>query len=146
MRTAVLAIATAVTACAALAHEGVKNPAVMARMDGMKEIQKHLTTLGKMAKGESVFDAKTARASFAATAGESSRVVSLFQLPETDPKSEASQDIWENWAEFNALAGDMERVATDLAGQVATIEDLRPALAALGETCKACHAKYREER
>ena len=49
------------TATAALAHQGVKNKAVMARMNAMSEIAKNTKTLGEMAKGATTFDAEAAR-------------------------------------------------------------------------------------
>ncbi|NNF90114.1 MAG: cytochrome c, partial [Boseongicola sp.] len=42
-------------ASAALAHQGVKNPAVKARMDVMSAIGDNTKLLGRMAKGEVAF-------------------------------------------------------------------------------------------
>ena len=131
-------------AVTAFAHSGVKNMAVMARMDGMVAISEGLKVMGTMVKGEIAFDAEKARAAATEIASHAAEAADLFEAPETDPKSEALPAIWENFADFTRKAEEMERVATQVSASIETMDDARSALAALGETCKSCHSLYRE--
>ncbi|MEO1306935.1 MAG: cytochrome c, partial [Pseudomonadota bacterium] len=92
----------------ALAHDGVKNAAVMARMHGMSEIAAQMKAIGDMAKGETTFDAAQARAAVASIAEHAGAVPGLFEAPETDPKSEALPVIWEKFGDFTGKALDLQ--------------------------------------
>ena len=80
-----------IAATGALAHQGVKNPAVKARMDSMSAIGKSMKVLGGMAKGESSFDAMAVQAAVASIAEQAARTPALFEANETDPKSESNE-------------------------------------------------------
>ncbi len=125
------------------AHEGVKNAAVMARMDVMSQIGAETKVIGQMVKGETPFDADRARAAVTAIAEHSAKVPGLFEAPEDDPKSEALPAIWEDFPDFTAKTVAMEDAAR-AAASLETPEDLAAALGAIGETCKDCHKTYRE--
>ncbi|MEO1538071.1 MAG: cytochrome c [Pseudomonadota bacterium] len=129
---------------AAVGHEGVKNPAVMARMNGMSAIASELKVIGEMAKGVTAFDAVQARAAAVAIAGHAAETPELFAAPESDPKSEALPAIWENFDDFTEKALELEAIAGDLSQTLNAREDLRPALQSLGENCSSCHKAYRE--
>ncbi|SMX27730.1 Cytochrome c-556 [Pelagimonas phthalicica] len=128
----------------ALAHGGVKNAAVMARMNGMTSISEAMKVLGAMAKGQTQFDAETARAAAKDVATLSAQIPDLFQAPETDPKTEALPVIWERFDAFTALAQNTEASALALSQSLTTPDDLTAGLAQLGATCKACHKEYRK--
>ncbi|WP_299479800.1 cytochrome c [uncultured Roseibium sp.] len=128
----------------ALAHEGVKNAAVQARMDSMSEIAKSMKLLGNMAKGAAPFDAKAANSATAIIANEASKTASLFEAQETDPKSEAKPEIWTNFEDFNRKAADMERVALEFSNSISDLERLKTATNLIGQTCKSCHAEFRK--
>ncbi len=128
---------------AVLAHEGVKNPAVMARMDVMSQIGAETKVIGQMVKGEIPFDVDKARAAVTAIAEQSTKVPGLFEAREDDPKSEALPAIWENFPDFTAKTEAMEEAAR-AASNLQTSEELAAALGAIGETCKDCHRSYRE--
>ena len=128
----------------ALAHSGVKNAAVMQRMMGMSGISENLKVIGDMAKGQIPFDGDAARAAALAIAGYAAQTPKLFTAFEMDPKSEAKPEIWDNFSDFMAKSMHMETVATDLSASIQEPQDLGPAVAALGETCRACHKAYRE--
>ncbi len=132
-----------ITASAALAHQGVQNSAVIARMEAMKTIGDNTKILGTMAKGELAFDAAKARAAAAEIAVQAGRTPGLFEAPETDPKSEALPVIWENYADFTAKS-DALVAAAKMAQGIRTPQDLTTALGAIGAACKACHSDYRE--
>jgi cytochrome c556 len=131
-------------ATVAMAHSGVKNPAVLARMNGMKAIGDATKTVGEMAKGNRAFDSATARQAFESIATEAARVPALFATPEDDPKSEARADIWAQFGDFESKSRAMQSLAEDLAGSVTTLNELRDAMPRLGDSCSACHRLYRD--
>lgn len=136
--------AAALLASAAFAHQGVQNAAVKARMDSMSAISQGLKVLGAMAKGEAAFDATTARAAAADIARHAAETPALFAAPETDPKSEALPVIWDQFDDFTAQSQALESIARGLSTSLSAPQDLGPALAALGASCKSCHEAYRE--
>lgn len=139
-----LVLSLAVCATALLAHEGVKNPAVMARMHGMKEIGAATSVLGRMAKGQMAFEASAAQDAARAIARHSAESIALFEPLETDPKSEARPAIWEDFADFTDKARALETLAEDLAGTLFVREDVQGAMRSLGAACSACHKAYRD--
>ena len=132
------------TATAALAHQGVQNPAVKARMHSMSAIAENLKILGTMARGTAKFDAEAARGAAAAIATHASAVPGLFETNETDPMSEARPAIWTSFEDFSAKASELESIAAGLSDSITTPEDLGPAMGSLGASCKSCHSIYRE--
>ena len=134
------------TATAALAHQGVKNPAVKARMDGMSAIAKNMKTLGQMSKGATEFDVTTARSAAAAIAKLAAATPGLFEANETDPKSEARSVIWSNFEDFAGKATELETIATGFSTSINEPADLNAAMGALGANCKSCHSVYRIEK
>ena len=97
----------------ALAHAGVENPAVKARMDAMSDIGAGTKVLGNMARGRVAFDAAEAEAeaALARIATRAAETPALFEAQEDDPKSEALPAIWADFADFSAIAGDLRRAA-----------------------------------
>ncbi|MCF6233644.1 MAG: cytochrome c [Rhodobacteraceae bacterium] len=132
-----------VAATAALAHTGVKDPTVKAWMIGMGEIGDNTKVLGSMAKGEAVFDAEAARKAAGAIAEHAGQISVLFKEQAADPKSEALPVIWQTYSDFLVKADALEMAASAAASSIQAEGDLRPALAAIGGTCKACHQTYR---
>lgn len=132
------------TATAAIAHEGVKNPAVMARMNGMTNIAAEVKVLGDMAKGLAPFDQAAARTAAASIARHAAETPKLFQAREDDPKSEALPVIWGNFDDFTAKSLELETIALGLSTSIGSADDLRPALQQLGANCSACHEIYRK--
>lgn len=141
----ILFVISLLTATAAFAHGGVKNPAVMARMDAMAKIAENAKVLGQMAKGQKPFDARAARTAAAAIATHSGQVPDLFRTEETDPKSEALPEIWQEFDRFTQISDDLTEAAAAAEQTIRTKRDLRPALKAIGRTCKSCHRDYRLE-
>ena len=135
-----------VAAGTAVAHTGVKNETVKARMDGMSAIAAQMKTLGQMAKGAAAFDAETARSAAGAIARHASQTPSLFEEPADDPKSEAKPEIWANFADFTAKSGRLEALAQELTSSISTKDDLAVAMQSLGSACQACHKVYRQEK
>lgn len=134
-----------VAATAALAHDGVKNEAVKARMMSMGTIVENTKLLGQMAKGAKPFDAATAQAAAAAISAEAARVPTLFEANETDPKSEALPEIWSDWATFTARNDALVAAAAGLA-MASDLAALQGGMAALGKSCKGCHSTFRMKK
>ncbi len=96
-RASVLLVAALLTATTALAHQGVQNRAVLARMNGMSAIAENIKVLGNMAKGKVAFDQKAARVALQRMADHAAEAPELFEAREDDPKSEALPAIWEDF-------------------------------------------------
>ena len=129
---------------AALAHTGVKNAAVMARMDAMSEIGAQMKTLAQMAKGVIDFDQTAARAAAATISKHAAATPELFKAQEDDPMSEAKASIWDSYDDFIKMSHDLEQVARGLSTSIENTADIGPALKSLGATCLSCHKAYRE--
>ena len=138
----IVVVVAAGLATTAIAHEGVKNPAVMARMDGMTKIADNMKVIGNMAKGRTQFDVEAVRWALASVAAQAAETPALFDAMELDPKSDALPAIWDDFDDFTAKAKELETVANEVSASIEKPEDLRAALFLLGETCKSCHQTY----
>ncbi len=80
-------------------------------------------------------------ATFAAT------IPSLFPAGSDKGKTAAKELIWANFPDFTAKAKDLETAANGLSAAAATGDKAATgkAFAALADTCKACHQRYRSE-
>ena len=139
--TLTIALTLAFAATAALAHTGVKDPQVMARMNGMKTMGGELKTLGQMARGITTYDATKARAALAALKDETSQIPVLFEPEATDPKSESLPAIWTDPKEFAAHTSSVSQ-ALD-AADISSPDAIATSLRAIGAACSACHEDYR---
>lgn len=143
-RKSLIILALMALGTSALAHSGVKNPAVKARMDAMSEIGAATKTLGQMAKGAIPFDREASRQAAATIARAAQQTPALFESYETDPKSEARPEIWEDFPDFTAKSRELEEIAASFATSIEGAPDVDTAVRALGASCKACHERYRE--
>ena len=134
-------VAAIFVAGAALAHDGVKNPAVTARMEGMKQMGGAAKILGEMVKGAVAFDAASANAAMETLRVESARIEALFEAEEDDPKSEALPAIWQDYPDFAAKAEALKAAASQTVGSLA---ELQGVTSQIGGVCRACHKDYRE--
>jgi cytochrome c556 len=138
----VLAAGLTFTAAAAvLAHTGVQDPTVKARMALMGQIQEATATLGDMVRGKRAFSPKQARAARAVLITHADRIPAAFEKPASDPKSESRAEIWQDWTGFTARAAKMEAGARAL--DTGTAEALSESFAALASSCSGCHKHYR---
>lgn len=124
-----------------LAHEGVKNAQVMARMHVMKDVKTAMGVLGGMAKGTQEFDAAQAAEAREALIGLMTRVPDAFRDPAQDPKTEALPIIWTQYDDFLKKNTQMLGALNDL--QTATQGDLQAGLGPVGRACRTCHETYR---
>ncbi|MEM9249056.1 MAG: cytochrome c [Pseudomonadota bacterium] len=143
IRFVTIAVVT-ICATAALAHVGVKNGAVMERMHNMKDSAQALSVLGKMDKGQHVFDADKAAEAKRTLESLSARVPALFEALETDPLMEARPVLWDEWEAFVARSAAMDKAIAAL--DVSSKDALRPGLRSVARACSACHEDYRAKK
>lgn len=132
------------TASAALAHSGVKDPNVMARMNLMGEVKDNMGVLGGMAKGKMAFDADKAAMAKAGLIANAQAIPAAFEINAMDPKSEALPAIWENWEDFVTKASAMETAVGTL--DVSSAEAIQGGLRSVGGSCGGCHKSYRIDK
>ena len=128
----------------AFAHSGVKDKNVKERMMVMKEMAGNTKIIGQMLRGKTAFDSNQVKLALERLSALSLETPKVFTINATDPKSEATPNIWDEFDEFTKLSKDLAETSIVLANSVATIEDLRPALKKVSSGCKACHSRYRE--
>lgn len=123
------------------AHNGVKDPQVMARMKVMGQVGDATKVLGNMARGKIAFDASEAAKAAAMLKTASEQVVPTFTLQASDPKSEAKPEIW---SRFDAFSKDADALtAAAEAVDTSSLPALQQGLRAVGQTCKSCHSEFR---
>jgi cytochrome c556 len=152
-----------------LAHGGATG-IVKERMDLMKSMGDSMKILGMMLAGKGDHDPatiETAATEIARLGGE--KMTALFPEGSLDAPSEALAAIWEDWAEFEAIAGLTQDYGAALAaaahnppadamlrpddvdlasGDPALLADAPPqeAFAYLARTCSSCHESFRMKK
>ena len=139
--TLTITVTLAIAASAVLAHTGVKNPQVLARMDGMKSMGEDPKTLGQMAKGATAYDMHLATVALASLQTQTNRIPELFAPEAHDPKSEATSTIWTDNDGFAARNAQMTTALE--AADISSPETIRLSLRGIGAACSACHEDYR---
>ncbi|WP_108659212.1 c-type cytochrome [Acuticoccus kandeliae] len=99
-----------------LAAGALAQDVVEARQDSMSAIGDAMKPLRPMFSGEATYDPATVRASADIVAEHAGApLIALFPEGSRNPDSAALPAIWENWAEFEALANKLGVVAKGLA-------------------------------
>lgn len=151
LRLVAVSVLSAVAAGAAVAQATPEElaAAVEARQTHMKGYGAAMGVLGKMAKGETAFDAAAATEAAGRIVALSAADQSGFWLPGTEAgaiaESEALPALFDNLEDYatrtaalNAAAVALQAAAgTDLAG-------LQAAMGAVGGACGGCHEVYRQ--
>jgi cytochrome c556 len=103
--------------------------------------------MGAMASGRAPFDANAFRTAAERAAFISGYVGELFPAGSLSANSEAKPEIWQQQADFNRLMRDMQTKTATLVNVArgGDLEAIKPAFAATGATCKACHDKYKAD-
>ena len=128
----------------AFAHSGVKDKNVKERMMLMKAMADNTKLIGQMLKKQTPFELNEVKRALEQLSSLSLQTPKVFEVNATDPKSEAKQNIWDEFDEFTRLSNELAKNTSELAILVEDIDDLRPTLMKVSEGCKACHSKYRE--
>lgn len=141
----ILAGVLALTATAAVAAEGVKDPFVKARQELMQSVVRNTMTLGDMASGKTAFDAAAATAAREGLIAAAAQIAPKFETQADDPKSEAVvEKLWANFADFTAKGEALGTAATAL--DPSTLASVQAGMGAIGGTCRDCHSTYRAKR
>lgn len=141
---ALSAIALGLSAPAA-AQFAKPEDAVKYRKAAFTVMGNHFGRLAAMARGTAPFDAKAA-------AENAELVASLSRLPWTafatgteGGDTRALPEIWKERAKFDAAADKMQAEVAKLnsAAKSGNLDQIKAAVGATGESCKACHDAYR---
>ena len=145
MKTKIICLATiAFITLPVFAHEGVKNDAVKQRMQLMKLIKNTMAEIGAMARGLSPFTEESAANAKQKLLLAAADIEAKFKLNETDPLSEGSPAIWENWEDFVEKADDFAFMIEGL--ETTSAETLAAGLGNIGQSCGSCHKTYRVKK
>ena len=115
------------------------------RQEVMAGNGKAIGLVGKMAKGETPYDAKAAADAMKSIQVSAVKFTTLFPVgSETGEKTRAKPEIWKNKKDFDdwgkQLADDATKAQAAAAGG---LDGFKTAMAAVGKTCSGCHDDYR---
>ena len=123
--------------------------AIKYRQSALTVMSTHFGRVAAMAAGRIPYDAKAA-ADNAAIAVTMSRLpfVAFGEGTEKGLPNRAKPEVWSQSAKFKELAEKMqgELLKLDVAAKAGTLDALKPAVGAVGASCKACHDDYRAEK
>lgn len=121
--------------------------AVKYRKSVMTVLGNHFGRIGAMANGRVPFDAKVA-ADNAALVETLSKLPFVAFMEGTDKgETRAKPDIWNDPAKFKQSAEKMQTEVTKLsaAARTGSLDSVKAAFGAAGESCKACHDAFRKD-
>ena len=118
------------------------------RQELMKGNGKAVKGVVAMLKGEKPYDGAAAGKAMKDINGSLVTFVTLFPKgSETGGDTEAKPDIWDNKAEFESRAKDLEAATAKAAAAAAGgLDAFKVAFGDVGKACKSCHEKFREEK
>jgi cytochrome c556 len=136
-------IVFAICTTTALAH-GAATGIVRERMDSMVVLGKTMKSLSLMAKSDAQLD-KAALETAAQTIQDHSgeNLTKLFPAGSTK-HSDATPLVWSQSDEFKKLSQDLAELSRPLK-HVTTKSDLVESIQAIGQSCKSCHARFRQK-
>ena len=151
-RILLLAVACFVTACSgdpdpAQAEAVAENDPRHERHELMEGVGDAAKPVGLMLRGEAEFDAQALMTSLKVFHDASGEFGELFpEGTETGMNTEAAPAIWEDREGFDqALADWRAAVETAMDAKPATLEEAKPVVGPIFNTCKNCHDTYRIE-
>jgi cytochrome c556 len=125
----------------AFAESKATDPDVHARQNLMDANGGAAGVLGGMASGKTAFDATAAAAAKAKLIADAADIPAKFKTNASDPESHAKPEIWTNWDDFVAKAGDLGKAADAM--DVSSLDGVKAGMGAIGGACKACHTTYK---
>jgi cytochrome c556 len=138
---ALCALAIAAACLPSAAHDHATG-VVKERMDMMEAMAKRMKAI--RARIEKRRDLAGIKADAEAIASHAPHVVHLFPPGSTQPPTDATVAIWQNWPDFERKAAALEVESKKLMGVPPKDADaLSAQFRAVSETCGACHEKYR---
>ncbi len=123
--------------------------AIKYRQSALTVMSTHFGRVAAMAAGRIPYDAKAASDNLA-IAVMASRLpfVAFVEGSDKGLPNRAKPEVWSQNAKFKELAEKMqgELAKLDTAAKAGTLDALKPAVAATGAACKACHDDFRAEK
>jgi cytochrome c556 len=121
---------------------------IATRMALMKENQSNAEIVVRMMRGQEPFDAAKVDAAFAQWADTARKLPSLYpDNSKSGQKTRAAPKIWVTKADFDAKAAEFGKVVADNRDKAkSSVDGLRAAIPAIGNSCDACHKDYRLAR
>jgi cytochrome c556 len=120
---------------------------IKARQELMKSNGQAMGDLGKMAKGETPFDAAAAMAAFDKIHENAQQFDADVLFPpgsETGGDTKALPKIWEDMAGFKERAEAWKTAAATAAeAEITDVASIQATMGPLGETCGGCHENFR---
>ena len=143
-RPAGAALAAAILVLGAGAVIAQSDP-IATRKGLMKENEDNAKIVVQMMRGQAPFDAAKVDAAFAQWADTAQKLPSLFpDNSKIGQKTRAAPKIWMDKADFDAKAAALGKVVADNRDKAkGSVDALRAAIPAVGNTCDACHKDYR---
>lgn len=108
------------------------------------------TTLNAMARGRMSYDQAKVDKAMAELIDTSAKLQSLYppgsrgQSPDADYFANAK--VWENKADFDARLAQLKADVVANAPKAKSLDGLKEAAAAIGQTCNGCHELYRAKK
>ena len=101
----------------------------------MKAMADNTKLVGQMLKKQTPFELNEVKRALEQLSSLSLQTPKVFEVNATDPKSEAKQNIWDEFDEFTKLSNELAKNTSELAILVENIDDLRPTLMKVSEGC-----------
>ncbi len=140
---------TAVVAVLAMASVALAaDDPIIERQKAMKSVGKAAKPVGQMLRGIAEFDADVLRASLETFHEKSMIYGDLFPAgSETGNDTEAAPAIWEDREGFDEALGNWRTaVQAALDANPQTLDEAKPVVGPVFNTCKGCHDDYRIEK
>ncbi len=118
------------------------------RKELMKGNGKAVKGVVAILKGEAPYDGVAVEKAMKSVNTSLATFVTLFPKgSETGGETAAKPEIWDNKAEFNSIAKDLEAATAKAAAAAPSgLNAFKVAFGDVGKTCKACHEKFRFEK
>ncbi len=136
-----------ITAALALGACSKPHPDVKARQDIMKNYGDAMKSIGGMVKEPDTFDADLLKEQAAFLAEESKSPWVHFE--DKEAVGNAKEAVWTNVDDFKAKAEDFQQATAELnavAQTASTADDIKPAVGAVGKSCKSCHDDFQVKK
>jgi cytochrome c556 len=122
--------------------------AVKYRQSAMFVMANHFGRIGAMVNGRAPYDAAQAAANAELVATlDHLPFAGFVEGPASTEKGKSSSKVWSNRAAFDAAATKMQDAVDKLvaAAKTNSLDAIKPAFGAVGQTCKGCHDEFRNQ-
>lgn len=147
-RYVVIAVATVLAGSGvASAQDARAAQQVKLRQSAFTVLGAQMGLMGAMASGRAPYDANVFRVAAERGAFMATYVPELFPSGSITSNSKAKAELWQQSADFQRLMRDLQSKTAALAtaAKGSDLEAIKPAFAAAGASCKACHDKYKAD-